>query len=35
MPELNWPLGYLLVWIVFIGLAAGLMSYFYRKGWFD
>ena len=35
MPELSWPYGYLLVWIVFIGLAVGLMSYFYRKGWFD
>ena len=35
MPELNWHYGYLLVWLVFIGLAAGLLFYFYRKGWFD
>lgn len=35
MPELNWHYGYLLVWLVFIGLAAGLLIYFYKKGWFD
>lgn len=35
MPELNWQFGYLLVWFVFIGLASGLLIYFYRKGWFD
>lgn len=35
MPELNWTFGYLLVWIVFVGMASGLLVYFYRKGWFD
>ncbi len=35
MPELNWQFGYLLVWLVFVGVAGGLLSYFYRKGWFD
>ena len=35
MPELDWPLGYLLVWLVFVGMACGLLVYFYRKGWFD
>lgn len=35
MPELNFQYGYLLVWMVFIGMASGLLIYFYRKGWFD
>ena len=35
IPELNWPFGYYLVWLVFVGLAGGLLVYFYRKGWFD
>ena len=35
IPELNWPFGYLFAWLVFIGLASGLLIYFYRKGWFD
>ena len=35
MPELNWKLGYLLTWLIFVVLAGGLLSYFYRKGWFD
>ena len=35
MPELDWKLGYLLVWLVFVVLAGSLLSYFYRKGWFD
>ncbi len=35
MPELDWTYGYLLTWLVFVGLAGGLMIYFYRKGWFD
>lgn len=34
IPELEWDLGYLLVWIVFVGMACGLLIYFYRKGWF-
>lgn len=35
MPELEWKYGYLIAWVVFIALAGGLLSYFYRKGWFD
>lgn len=35
MPELNWQYGYLFVWLIFIGMASGLLIYFYRKGWFD
>jgi len=35
MPELNWPSGYFLVWLVFMGIAGGLLTYFYRKGWFE
>ena len=35
MPELEWKYGYLLAWLVFVGLASGLMMYFYKKGWFD
>ncbi|MGB5244317.1 MAG: CorA family divalent cation transporter [Lutimonas sp.] len=35
MPELEWPLGYLMVWILFVAMATGLLVYFYRKGWFD
>lgn len=35
MPELEWPLGYLLVWILFVGMACGLLVYFYKKGWFN
>lgn len=33
MPELNWPLGYLLVMGVMAIVAAGMMIYFWRKGW--
>lgn len=35
MPELNWSLGYLYVWLLFIAMASGLIIYFYKKGWFD
>jgi len=35
MPELGWPYGYPLVLAVMLALAAGLLGYLYRKGWFD
>jgi len=33
MPELKWRWGYPLLWIVFIGITAGLLNYFRRKRW--
>ena len=35
MPELKLEYGYLYVWILFIGLASGLLIYFKKNGWFD
>lgn len=35
MPELNWKYAYFVIWGIFVGLASGLLIYFYRKGWFD
>jgi magnesium transporter len=34
MPELNWYWGYVLCWAVMLTIAAGLIYYFWRKGWF-
>jgi magnesium transporter len=34
MPELGWPYGYVLVWVVIVALAGGLLVYFKRKRWF-
>ena len=34
MPELKWPLGYFICWTVMLGVAGGLIYYFWRKGWF-
>jgi magnesium transporter len=34
MPELSSPLGYPLVWIVFLLIALGMLYYFKRRGWF-
>jgi len=34
MPELHWYFGYPLVWLVMIGIVAGMMIYFKRKKWF-
>ncbi len=34
MPELGWPYGYLLVWVGMIVLAAGMLAFFRRRGWF-
>jgi magnesium transporter len=33
-PELNWPLGYLYVWLIFIAMAVGMVAYFKKRGWF-
>lgn len=33
MPELQTPWAYPLLWIVFIGIAVGMVGYFRRKGW--
>ena len=35
MPELQMQYGYLYIWILFIGLAGGLLIYFKKNGWFD
>lgn len=33
MPELNWPLGYPLVWLVMIAIASTLIFLFWKRGW--
>lgn len=33
MPELQWYFGYPLVWLVMIGIAAGMLMFFRRKRW--
>lgn len=33
MPELNWPLGYPLVWLVMVAIASSMIVLFWRKGW--
>ncbi|MCA1012633.1 magnesium/cobalt transporter CorA [Halobacillus halophilus] len=35
MPELNTQYGYLVVWIIMIGVSIGMFTWFKRKGWFD
>lgn len=35
MPELNWYWGYLACWGVMIGIAATLIAFFWRRGWFE
>jgi magnesium transporter len=35
MPELNWYYGYPMCWAVMLAIAASLIYYFYRKGWFE
>ncbi len=35
IPELSWPFGYGVIWLVFVAIASTLLIYFYRKGWFD
>jgi magnesium transporter len=34
MPELNWYWGYVVCWAIMLTIAAGLIFYFWRKGWF-
>lgn len=34
MPELGSPYGYIVVWLVMIGIAGGMLAYFRHKGWF-
>ncbi|MEJ2722837.1 MAG: magnesium/cobalt transporter CorA, partial [bacterium] len=34
MPELHWRWGYPAVWVVMVGVAAVMLDYFRRKGWF-
>lgn len=33
MPELEWPWGYPLIWLVMLSVAGGLLLYFRSKGW--
>lgn len=33
MPELHWKWGYLLLWVLFFGIPAGLLTLFKKKGW--
>ncbi len=33
IPELSWKLGYLIVWLVILGVALGLYLWFRRRGW--
>ncbi|HEY9735893.1 MAG TPA: magnesium/cobalt transporter CorA [Trichocoleus sp.] len=35
MPELEWYWGYVACWAVMIAIAAGLIYYFWRRGWFE
>jgi magnesium transporter len=35
MPELNWYFGYPLCWAIMLGIASGLVYFFWRRGWFD
>lgn len=34
MPELSWPFGYLMVWLVIVAMTSGMLIYFRRKHWF-
>lgn len=33
MPELGSPYSYVVVWLAMVGIAAGMLAYFRRKGW--
>jgi magnesium transporter len=33
-PELNWPLGYPLLWVVFLIIVAAMLYFFKKRGWF-
>lgn len=32
-PELGWHWGYPVLWLVMLGIAGGMVAYFYRRGW--
>ncbi len=34
MPELGWPYGYLLVWLIMVAIAGLMLLFFRRRGWF-
>jgi magnesium transporter len=34
MPEIDWPLGYLMVWILMLMMTGGMIGYFRYKKWF-
>lgn len=33
MPELNWPWGYPLAWVLFVAITIGMVLFFKRRGW--
>jgi magnesium transporter len=33
MPELDWPYGYVIAWLIMLGTAGGLLAFIWRKGW--
>lgn len=33
-PEINWPLGYLFVWILFVSIAIAMVIFFKKRKWF-
>jgi magnesium transporter len=33
-PEINWPMGYLYVWVLFLIIFAGMLYFFKKRGWF-
>lgn len=34
MPELHWPFGYPMVWLIFLMIVTGMLTFFKRRGWF-
>jgi magnesium transporter len=34
MPELNWPLGYVMVLGIYLAIVVGMLSFFRKRGWF-
>lgn len=34
MPELNWPLGYVMVLGIYLSIVVGMLSFFRKRGWF-
>jgi magnesium transporter len=33
MPELRWPLGYPMVWLIFLVIAGSMILFFRRRRW--